>query len=179
MAQEHLVQRSALGLAASPAARRLGFPARHARPRTVEIEGGSRSGFDGSRARVGPAPNPGRLEERSDRESDVIGKFGPGQEERRHRSSLLPSSQAALAALLVPTPTSEIIARVHKLLMLHDSIEEGPGGLYVTCEKIAGAQADELCERLAAAPVVSLAAYRDGSKTFEAIERLLVAAGRK
>ena len=30
---------------------------------------------------MGTAPNPGRLEERSDRELDVIGKFGPGQEE--------------------------------------------------------------------------------------------------
>ena len=86
---------------------------------------------------------------------------------------------AALAALLVPTPTSDIIARVRKLLEVHDAAEEGPDGLYAECERIAGDQAEELCRRLESAPVVSLSAYRDGPKTFEAIERLMHAAGRK
>jgi hypothetical protein len=86
---------------------------------------------------------------------------------------------AALAALLVPTPTPEIIARLTKLLVAHDAIEEGPDGLYATCEGIAGDGIDEICARMIAAPVVSLAAYRDGPKTFEAIDRLLEAAGRR
>jgi hypothetical protein len=86
---------------------------------------------------------------------------------------------AALAALLVPTPTKEIIARLRKLLAVHDAVEEGPGGLYSECERIAGAQVDELCARLDSAPVVSLSAYRDGPKTFEAIDRLMQAAGRQ
>jgi hypothetical protein len=86
---------------------------------------------------------------------------------------------AALAALLVPTPTREIIGRIKKLLDLHNAIEEGPSGLYAACEGIVGAEIDALCDRLEAVPPVSLAPYRDGPKTFEAIERLMLATGRK
>ncbi|HLK92647.1 MAG TPA: hemerythrin domain-containing protein [Polyangia bacterium] len=37
---------------------------------------------------------------------------------------------AALAALLAPTPTIDLVARVHALLALHNPLEEGPDGLH-------------------------------------------------
>lgn len=40
------------------------------------------------------------------------------------------------------------IARLVELLGRHNAIEEGPDGLYVTCDAIAGADADALVTRL-------------------------------
>ena len=41
----------------------------------------------------------------------------------------LRADHAALAGLLVPTPTHEIIATIRKVLLEHNPLEEGPGGL--------------------------------------------------
>ena len=57
----------------------------------------------------------------------------------------------ALAALLVPTPTPAIIATIRRILTPHNALEEEPGGVYNTCEALAGPQAEELLARLRAA----------------------------
>jgi hypothetical protein len=84
----------------------------------------------------------------------------------------------ALAALLVPTPTLDIIAQLRALLGLHNPLEEGPAGLYATCQTLAAAELPALVARLRAAPPVPLAPHFDGPRAFAAIERLLRAAGR-
>jgi hypothetical protein len=87
---------------------------------------------------------------------------------------------AALAALLVPTPTPEIVARLQALLALHNPLEEGPAGIYAISEALAlaAAEAPALLDRVAAAPPVPAAPHFDGPRAFAAIERLLRAAGR-
>jgi hypothetical protein len=85
---------------------------------------------------------------------------------------------AALAALLVPTPTPAIVERLRALLVAHNAVEEGEGGVYARCENVLGVQSDELLERLKSAPQVALAPYQDGPRAFASIERLLRAAGR-
>jgi hypothetical protein len=85
---------------------------------------------------------------------------------------------SAIAALLVPTPTHAIIARLRALLDVHNDIEEGDAGVYAQCDDIAALQRDELLESLRNAPPVKLAAYQDVPRAFASIDRLLRAAGR-
>lgn len=85
----------------------------------------------------------------------------------------------ALAALLVPTPTRAIIEQLQFILDAHNRLEEEPGGLYETCERLAADEMDSLLARLQAAPEVPLAPHFNGPRAFEGIERLVAAAGRK
>jgi hypothetical protein len=84
---------------------------------------------------------------------------------------------AALAALLVPTPTMSIIEDLRAVLAAHNPLEEDPGGLYQTCEELATGEVGELLQKLRAAPQVPLARHYDGPRTFEGIDRVLRAAG--
>jgi hypothetical protein len=83
----------------------------------------------------------------------------------------------ALAALLVPTPTPPIIAALRQILVAHNVVEEGPGGMYECCERLAGAKAEALLAQLHAAPAVPVAPYSDGPQVMDAVRRALVRAG--
>jgi hypothetical protein len=85
---------------------------------------------------------------------------------------------AALAALLVPTPTPPIVERVRTLLALHNALEEGDAGVYAQCEQIVGTRREALLAALRDFPPVKLAAYQDGPRGFASIERLWRATGR-
>jgi hypothetical protein len=85
---------------------------------------------------------------------------------------------AALAALLVPTPTAAIVSTLTSLLATHNALEEGPRGMYAACEELTGAATSKLLARVRAAPPVPTATHYDGPRAFAAIERLLRAAGR-
>lgn len=89
----------------------------------------------------------------------------------------LRADHAALAALLVPTPTPAIVATIREVLEEHNPLEEGPGGIYEICETLAGPDVDALVARLERAPEVPLAPHFDGERAFAAIERLLRARG--
>ena len=83
----------------------------------------------------------------------------------------------ALAALLVPTPTAGIVAALRDILARHNLIEETPGGVYDTCEHLAGAAAATLLDQLRVAPQVPAAAHVDGERVMAALERALDRAG--
>lgn len=83
----------------------------------------------------------------------------------------------ALAALLVPAPTRAIGNTLRVLLKAHNPLEEGPGGLYETCEQLAGPQVDRLVAELRAVPEVKLAPNLDGPNVVEAARRALARAG--
>jgi hypothetical protein len=83
----------------------------------------------------------------------------------------------ALAALLVPTPTPAIIATLGTILAAHNAIEEGPEGVYETCEQLVGVEADTLLAQLHAAPEVPVAHHADGPRVIDAIRRALARAG--
>jgi hypothetical protein len=85
----------------------------------------------------------------------------------------LRADHAALASLLVPTPTREIIAAIRNVLAEHNPLEEGPGGMYDVCEQLVGAELDALMARLRATPEVPLARHFDGPRVHENIEKLL------
>jgi hypothetical protein len=80
---------------------------------------------------------------------------------------------AALAALLVPTPTPEIVGAIRKILDTHNALEECEGGLYETCERLIAANADSILAQLRDAPEVPVAPHFDGPRVHEHIRNLL------
>lgn len=85
----------------------------------------------------------------------------------------LKADHAALAALLVPTPTHEILTTIRRILVEHNPLEEDPGGLYEQCEQLAGADVSALVERVMHMPEVPVAKHFDGPRAHAGIERLL------
>jgi hypothetical protein len=83
----------------------------------------------------------------------------------------------ALAALLVPPPSLEVIAAIRAILFDHDLLEEGSGGLYETCEKLVGDDAEALLEKLRKAPSPQLRPHVSNLRVLEAIRQALARAG--
>jgi hypothetical protein len=83
----------------------------------------------------------------------------------------------ALATLLMPTPTAAIIARIRGILKEHNMLEEGPGGLYETCDELAGAEAAQLLAKLQAAPEVAVLPHSDTHTVMSTVHRALERAG--
>ena len=78
--------------------------------------------------------------------------------EPRPIASKLRLDHGAIASLLMPPPTVSIIATIRAVLKVHNTIEEGPVGLYEACDEQAGSESAQLLAKLQAAP--ELAAYR-------------------
>jgi hypothetical protein len=93
------------------------------------------------------------------------------------RAAQLHLDHGALAALLVPTPTSGILAAIRTILGRHNAIEEGPGGLYEQCEQLLGLDVEGVLTRLQAAPDVAMAPHVDSAIAFESIRAALSRAG--
>ncbi len=83
----------------------------------------------------------------------------------------------AIAALLVPSPTARIVAVLKTILAAHNAVEEGAGGMYEQCDRMARSQADALLQRLRNAPEVPVAPHNDGPKVMPAARRALARAG--
>ena len=79
----------------------------------------------------------------------------------------------AIAALLMPTPTPELIAALRSILKKHNKVEEGLDGLYATCDKLAGAETEDLVAKLRAAPAVTVLPHSDTPAVLSAVRRAL------
>jgi hypothetical protein len=88
-------------------------------------------------------------------------------------ASQLRADHSALASLLVPTPTHELIGTIQRVLAEHNPLEERPGELYDVCDRLAGADVDGLITRLRATPEVPLARHFDGPRVAAHIDSLL------
>jgi hypothetical protein len=83
----------------------------------------------------------------------------------------------ALAALLMPTPTTDIIAALRRILKQHNLAEEGPDGWYEICDRLAGTEAEQLIIRLRAAPEVTVLPHSNTPAVLGAVHRALERAG--
>ena len=92
-------------------------------------------------------------------------------------ASRLRLDHGALAALLVPTPTPRVAAALKAILAMHNALEEGAGGLYETCDRLAAGKAEDITAQLRTAPEVPAAPYNDGPKVMPAARRALARAG--
>jgi len=83
----------------------------------------------------------------------------------------------ALAALMMPSPQPRIVRAIRTVLARHNPIEEAPGGVYDTCERLAGSAAEELLAALRATPQVPVKPHLDTPKVYEALRHALARAG--
>ena len=83
----------------------------------------------------------------------------------------------ALAALLMPTPTTDILGTIHRILGQHNLLEEGPDGWYEICDRLAGADVEQLITRLCATPDVAVLPHSDTPAVLGAVHRALERAG--
>ncbi|HWF60140.1 MAG TPA: hemerythrin domain-containing protein [Nitrospira sp.] len=83
----------------------------------------------------------------------------------------------ALAALLMPTPTTLIVATLRRILEQHNLAEESPDGWYEICDRLAGAEAEQLMTRLRATPEVAMLPHSDTAAVLGAVHRALERAG--
>jgi hypothetical protein len=70
----------------------------------------------------------------------------------------------AIAALLVPPPTPTIVRALRAVLARHNAVEEGPEGVYATCERSVGDGARALLSEIQAAPEVPVAPHVEGPR---------------
>lgn len=92
-------------------------------------------------------------------------------------ASKLRLDHGAIATLLIPTPTVAIIAMIRGILKDHNILEEGPGGLYETCDELAGSEAAQLLAKLQAAPELAVLPCSDSPAVMPAVQRALERAG--
>ena len=83
----------------------------------------------------------------------------------------------AIASLLMPTPRGGILETLCTILDQHNLLEEGPGGLYETCERLAGDECDQLIARVLAAPELSVIPHSDTPAVMGAVQRAVGRAG--
>jgi Hemerythrin HHE cation binding domain len=92
-------------------------------------------------------------------------------------ASKLRLDHGAIASLLMPPPTAAIIATIHAVLKVHNTIEEGPGGLYETCDELADSESAQLLAKLQAAPELAVLPCSDSPAVMPAVQRALERAG--
>lgn len=85
----------------------------------------------------------------------------------------------AIAALLVPTPTPDVVRRLRALLTLHDALEEGPHAVYDDCDRLLTSEVNALLEQLRTYPEVRTAPHTDGPFVEQHIVERLTMAGRE
>ena len=88
----------------------------------------------------------------------------------------LKRDHAALAMLLVPTPTPGILTTIAQILDAHLAVEEKRGGALATCEALLTDQSVALVERMRAVPHVRLAPHVDTPLVESHVRQLVVAA---
>jgi hypothetical protein len=67
-----------------------------------------------------------------------------------------------IARLLTRSPSGDLLEQLREILGRHNALEEGPDGLYASCDSLAGEEGHAIVARLRAQPRVPLARYYDG-----------------
>lgn len=83
----------------------------------------------------------------------------------------------AITALLVPSPTQELVHVLMHVLDKHDEVEEKQGGMYEACEKLTQQETQELLLQLKAVTPVPVHPHNDAPIAMEAAKRALLRAG--
>lgn len=83
----------------------------------------------------------------------------------------------AIAALLMPTPTSAVLATLRSILEQHNLLEEGAEGVYHTCDTLLREDLGQLMARLHAAPDVTVLPCSDAPAVLGAVRRAVERAG--
>jgi hypothetical protein len=68
---------------------------------------------------------------------------------------------------------------LRSILNKHNKVEEGLDGLYATCDKLAGAETEDLMAKLRAAPAVAVLPHSDTPAVLGAVRRAVERAGHE
>lgn len=98
-----------------------------------------------------------------------------GDAELRTRVDRLHRDHAALAALLVPTPTTEIMQTIESVLNRHNADEEAGDGLYAVCDGLPGEEPEALAQQARSTPEARVAPHYDSAAVHANIRTLLSA----
>lgn len=83
----------------------------------------------------------------------------------------------AITALLVPSPTQEIVRVLLHILEIHDEVEEKKGGMYEACENLTQSEMQDILHKLYAVTPVPVHPHNDAPIALEAAKRALLRAG--
>lgn len=83
----------------------------------------------------------------------------------------------ALATLLMPSPTPQILATIRRILSDHNQLEEGSGGLYALCDQLPATDMKQLWDALHVAPTVSVMRHSDSPAVMKTLDGALARAG--
>jgi hypothetical protein len=78
---------------------------------------------------------------------------------------------------MAPTPTRAILDAIRSILARHNTIEEGPEGVYGQFERLPGIDAEGILTRLQTAPTVALNPHVDNATVVESVRASLHRAG--
>lgn len=106
----------------------------------------------------------------------VYAQKANGGEQFPHQAQLR-LEHGALTTLVVPPPTPEIIMAIKNLLLLHDEVEEAPGGTYDICEKLTGEETEKLLAEVKAVTEVPLHPHNPADYALQAAIRCVERAG--
>jgi hypothetical protein len=84
----------------------------------------------------------------------------------------------AIAHLLVPPPTPALVGELRSILEPHNRLEEGPGGLYSTCDALLESAAAQILEEARSYPDVKAAAFKDSPRACRVAKEALRLAER-
>lgn len=70
----------------------------------------------------------------------------------------------AIALLLVPSPTRELVREIRSILEPHNALEEGADGLYAICDRLLADEAPQLLEKARGYLEVKVARHYDGER---------------
>lgn len=84
---------------------------------------------------------------------------------------------SAITLLMVPPPTLELIRVINNILEIHDEVEERPGGMYETCEKLAKNETEEILKALEETTPVPVHPHNVKPYVLDTVRRSLERAG--
>src|SRR5262249_18299535 len=83
----------------------------------------------------------------------------------------------AIAALMGPTPTLIVTGTLRHVLRRHNPIEEGPDGLYATCDRLLIDAVTRIVAEMQAFAPIPVSPHNDAPGVMAAVERALDRAG--
>lgn len=92
--------------------------------------------------------------------------------------TMLHADHAALASLLVPTPTPALLRTIREVLGEHNPLEEDAEGLYDIYEQASGEDLASLLARAQAIPPVRASKHVDGPRIEAQVARMVAARSR-
>ena len=106
-------------------------------------------------------------------------RAGPPDPEFEATARLLRIDHGAIAALLVPSPSHDLVREIRSILRPHNGLEEGELGFYARCDARLAAEAEGIVARMRAYPEVPTMPHNDGPRVHRTAAEALAVSARQ